>query len=103
MDNNLASLLSTSPTTLAAAQHKALKAYVLERLAAVVKCVQTENYAGLDPLVEFSPAGDGNGCDNHYISFPVPGNSGVHPLDIKEVADWLQKLAAQSNTPSKGK
>lgn len=48
---------------------EALKKAVVERLNAVAKAIKEDNLEGIIPFIEYSPAGDGYGCDNRYISF----------------------------------
>lgn len=48
---------------------EALKEAVIERLNAVAKAIKEDNIEGIIPIIGDSPAGDGYGCDNAYISF----------------------------------
>lgn len=48
---------------------EALKKAVIERLNAVAKAIKEDNIEEINSLTEYSPSGDGYGCDNTYISF----------------------------------
>ena len=48
---------------------EALKNAVIERLKAVIKAIKENNIEEINSLTEYSPSGDGYGCDNTYISF----------------------------------
>lgn len=48
---------------------EALKNAVIERLKAVIKAIKEDNLEEINSFTEYSPSGDGYGCDNTYISF----------------------------------
>lgn len=48
---------------------EALKNAVIERLKAVIKAIKEDNIEEINSLTEYSPSGDGYGCNNTYISF----------------------------------
>ena len=48
---------------------EALKNAVIERLNAVAKAIKEDNLEAINAMIEYSPSGDGYGCDNNYISF----------------------------------
>lgn len=48
---------------------EALKNAVIKRLNTVVKAIKEDNLEEINTIVDNSPSGDGDGCDNCYISF----------------------------------
>lgn len=48
---------------------EALKKAVVERLNSVAKAIREDNLEVINDMIEYSPSGDGYGCDNCYISF----------------------------------
>jgi hypothetical protein len=68
-----------------------VKEQVVEKLKAVIKAVNENDFNTLDSFIAYSPAGDGYGKDNHYIEFGivVPG----HQIDdIQDVRTYLFDL-----------
>jgi hypothetical protein len=85
----LEQLLKTTPETLAVEQHDALKAHVINVLELTLKAVKDEYYTAVNNFAQFSPAGDGMGCDNYFINFGYEDNK---PLDICDVMERLIEL-----------
>lgn len=93
MSIELSDLMKTTPKQLASLQHDALKKHVLGVLNLITNIIRNEQYDSLmkddDGLLEFSPAGDGYGNDNHYINFSYMKDE---PMDIKEIVEELRNL-----------
>jgi len=80
-------LLATTPQDLAIKQKEALVSYVSKELRNIATLIEAGKYEKVyDEYVEFSPAGDGYGEDNNYISF-----------EIGDIGDVLDKLKALSS------
>lgn len=66
----------------------ALKSVVLNRLNTIFNAIQEDDYKSLSYFIKDSPAGDGYGTDNRYISF-----SDISECeDIGDVIDSLSSL-----------
>lgn len=87
---NLKELLSTDASNLAKKQEKALNDFVVNRLQEIAHIIKSGDYQNVEKFTSFSPAGDGNGCDNNFINFDY-GES-KDGLDIIEVCQKLQEL-----------
>ena len=61
--------MATKPESLAARQHDMLKQVVIARLREIASLLEQDLYEVVRGMVQNSPAGDGMGCDNQYISF----------------------------------
>lgn len=48
---------------------EALKKAVVGRLNSVAKAIREDNLEVINDMIEYSPSGDGYGCNNNYISF----------------------------------
>lgn len=72
---DLKDLLKTKPGDLAAAQEKALRAYVVEKLRQVATLIELCDYDAAGRFLSESPAGDDHGLDNSYIDFSELGLS----------------------------
>jgi len=84
-------LMSTTPESLAAAQHKALEEFVRDKLEYMLHLIKTREYPRAKNLLGLSPAGDGTGCDNHYICFADILGEGA---DMETVLTRLATLEA---------
>ena len=83
--------LKTTPETLAKNQYRELKAYALDRIKEVYKLLERDELDTLETLLDDSPAGDGYGSDNMYISFGKIFSKDLN-ADIGEVIYKLRKL-----------
>ena len=91
-------LMETTPENLAKKQHEALTKFLAERLETLAFAVRDRQYTKIENLLNFSPAGDGHGCDNYYIKMEECGLE-----DIGEVVDRLKSLAQVAGLDSKVK
>lgn len=64
----------------------ALKNAVVERLNAVVKAIKEDNLEEINTFIDYSPAGDGYGCNNQYISFK-------DVTDCEDIGDVINALS----------
>lgn len=64
---------------------EALKNAVIERLNTVVKAIKEDNLEEISTLIDYSPSGDGYGCDNNYISFK-------DVTDCEDIGDVINAL-----------
>lgn len=82
-------------------QHTALKQAVIQRINKVKELVEKEKYSDVLEMLEYSPSGDGYGCDNHYIDFSdiadVCGIQTRDGTDIETVIGVLQELKGVEN------
>ena len=89
MENKiLKELMTIDPANLAQKQHVALKAHAISVLKAVIEAIEKNQYGKIEDMCEYSPAGDGMGCENHYINFAFDGAE----LDILELVHMLKGL-----------
>ena len=88
----LEALLSTTPATLAAEQHKALTEYAIERLNTMAKMLNKENYIAASQMIEHSSAGDGYGEENDFLTFPALNGPDEGYADIGTVIALLTNL-----------
>ncbi len=88
---DLKTLLSTTPESLAQAQHDALQAHVLQVLDYWVRAIKDRKYGDDEiPATFASPAGDSYGLDNVCIDFAPPGVT--TDMDISDVLTRLEEL-----------
>ena len=74
-------------------QFKELKKHTLSKLVDIVKLIEADKYKSVLKQLNFSPAGDGYGCDNNYITFNNIIDKGNHDgVDIGVVLEKLTKL-----------
>lgn len=86
-------VLSINVGNLVKQQHDVVKTHVLTALARIYNMVENGDYAGVEKYCGWSPAGDGYGCDNHYIEFGISGaDQRLEKMDIMEVCELLSKL-----------
>jgi hypothetical protein len=62
-------VMNISVENLAEVQLKVLKQHVLDTLKNVMNCIEHDSYTEVELLTFYSPAGDGDGVDNHCINF----------------------------------
>jgi len=93
-------LLKLTPEELAKTQFKELKKETIKRLSEIVELLKNTHKDFQDQLNKYtdsSPAGDGMGCDNSFISFSdileVTDDRGTDFKDVLERLDVLQKIA----------
>lgn len=67
------------------AKASALKGHIVERLESIIKLILSNQFREVSEFLEFSPAGDGMGEDNYYISF-------VDGWDISDACQKLEQL-----------
>jgi hypothetical protein len=67
---------------------EALKQHAIQTLRKVANYLEKGEYEKIKPMVEYSPAGDGYGCDNHFINL----SNTEQPMDIMELISELQWL-----------
>lgn len=84
---NIKEFLATTPESLAQKQHDALKAYVVEELKKFTQLISNEKYNEAKSCLNFSPAGDGYGSENYYLSFDEVGCD-----DLSNVLSRLKQL-----------
>lgn len=63
----------------------AIKEAAINRLKEVIRLITEDKYSELSELIEYSPAGDGQGCDNYYISF-------ADVTAFQDIGDIMMKL-----------
>lgn len=64
---------------------QSLKIAIIDRLTFVLESIKKDEYDKIIPLIGDSPAGDGWGCNNRYISFK--DITGLE--DIGDIIDYL--------------
>jgi len=79
-------LLDTTPEQLAKLQFDELKREAVETLRNVAELLDNEKFKEIEKMIEYSPAGDGMGCDNQYITF-----NHIHK-SMDDIGDVLNKL-----------
>lgn len=88
-------ILEITPETLAKRQKEALKAFGIGVLKKWINYIREEKFGtNFDPDksdLEYSPAGDCMGCDNHYIPFPFAGESQYK--GTPDIGDLLVELS----------
>lgn len=93
----LAALMSTTPNTLAKAQHDALQAHVLSVLGQVAETIRERRYEKDLPTF-FSPSGGDMGADNTCINFAYSGSED----DVLDIDDVYTKLRALDSLATRG-
>ena len=93
MGQDIQDILRITPENLADQQLEALKNHVKNRLSQIIALVDREAFSEIGGFTQSSPAGDGYGSDNEYISF-------VNDWDIAEVFD---RMGALKNSKKKGR
>lgn len=91
---NLEELLNTTPEELAKLQFKELKSAAIATLQKVIDQLERDRFDLV--ATGFSPAGDGMGEDNSYISFKH-----IHPK-LEDIGDVLEILESLQSTIGKG-
>ena len=81
-------LVNLDIDSLEVAKFNAVKKSCLSILDNVASAIKDNNFDIVDKMLEYSPAGDGYGSDNHYISFSEIDDN----FDIHDVVELLQKL-----------
>lgn len=84
-------LMSIDIDNLIETQHEGLKRYVVNRLKEITELIHLEMYDKVDNKLDYSPSGDGYGCDNNYINFNYDGCN----RDISEVLSELKSLKSR--------
>ena len=93
-DGTLAQIMAMDINNLKQKQYLAFKEHVLKILEMFHDVIKEEQDLDiLSPLVNYSPAGDGMGCDNYYIDFGYKDENGDRiKLDINDVIHTLENL-----------
>lgn len=81
--------------TIAKIKFDKLKEGVLAQLRKVCENIDQNKFTDIPKFLAESPAGDGNGCDNHYINFGYIIKKDNF-LDIEEVTSLLCSFKEQS-------
>lgn len=90
---DIKNFLKIKPENLAEEQYIALVDYACNRLQMVINHLENGSMDEAEKMLEFSPAGDGYGCDNHFIRFEI--STEKECCDIFAVIEQLRKLNIQ--------
>lgn len=74
-------------------QLKELKRHTVEVLHKIAVAVEKEDFKAIKDNMQFSPAGDGYGDENHFIDFSWSGPT----MDIGEIVEKMESLRASIN------
>ncbi|WP_071146125.1 hypothetical protein [Bacteroides ihuae] len=89
--SNISDIMSVNVNNLRERQYSALKSHVLEKLNRVSKAIEEDRLSDIESELSFSPAGDGYGCNNHFIDFNW--EKGDETIDMAEVTNMLMELS----------
>ncbi|WP_010497812.1 hypothetical protein [Paenibacillus elgii] len=92
---DLKTLMNTRPEELAKVQYSAFKSHVISILEQTIQNIYDENYVSILDKLVYSPAGDGYGCDNHFINFSYDQDNIDNAIDLYEAVEKLQSLKIQ--------
>lgn len=84
----LSDVMAMTPESLATNQRNLLREAVVTRLRQVATSISKGDYDKVRDELSVSLAGDGYGCDNHYIDFDDLGGG----EDLSDVLDCLENL-----------
>lgn len=85
---NIKEIMEIDVKNLKQKQLDALKEHTLEILLNIVKLIKNNEFDEVKNYLEFSPAGDGHGCDNYFINFKYADED----LDLDEILDKMKYL-----------
>lgn len=71
-------------------QLKELKRHTVEVLHKIAVAVEKEDFKAIKDNMQFSPAGDGYGDENHFIDFSWSGPT----MDIGEIVEKMESRRA---------
>ena len=82
-------------------EYEEYKKAMLSILEKVTKAISEEDMATLDELCDWSPAGDGHGTDNNYISFSkIDNDDRTDGVDIVVALEKLKQYQNNKNSSS---
>lgn len=91
--NNIQEILSIDVDNLKDKQYKALKNHVTDVLNKFLHNLENDDLKACFDMLDYSPAGDGYGCDNNFIDFKWESAPDVRDgYDIGVLLDMLAKL-----------
>lgn len=94
--SDISDIMSINANNLRTRQYLALKSHILETLNRVTKAIEEDRLGDIESELSFSPAGDGYGCDNHFIDFNW--EKGGETIDIAEITNMLIGLSNKKFT-----
>lgn len=98
---NINELLSTTPENLADKQFNAVKEHAIQILEKVISHLKKDEFEEVKSMTNFSPSGDGMGCDNSFIDFKLNSDD-KDGTDICQVIDILKSLNEIKGKKRKG-
>lgn len=90
----MVNILDVDINTLQEEQLKELKRHIIEVLNNIAKAIEKEDFKFIKDNMEFSPAGDGYGEDNHFIDFSWGGPT----MDIGDIVEKMEGLRKTINS-----
>lgn len=89
----MVNILNVDINNLQEEQLKELKRHTVEVLHKIADAVEKEDFKTIKGNMQFSPAGDGYGDENHFIDF----SWGNQTMDIGDIVEKMENLRAAIN------